>query len=135
MDRTLWYRSGTFAPLTMLKTFLLTLFTATTLCSALAQQPGSELPPEALQSCLLGTGPNVWTQLDLSPDQLERVRRVQEACKEECSVAGAKKEANPISTADGSTILSELDNILSRDQYTAWVNYCRNGVTEGVLPR
>ena len=135
MDRTLWYRCGTFAPLTMLKTFLLTLFTATALCSAMAQQPGSDLTPEALQSCLLGTGPNVWTQLDLSPDQLERVRRVQEACKEECSVAGAKKEANPISTADGSTILSELDNILSRDQYAAWVNYCRSGVTEGVLPR
>ena len=100
-----------------------------------AQEPGTEPSSQVLQSCLLGTGPTVWTQLKLSPDQLERVRRVQEACKVECEVAGATKEANPISTADGSTILSELDNILSRDQYTAWVNYCRNGVTEGVLPR
>jgi hypothetical protein len=119
----------------MHKSIVFSLFLLLGSSFCLAQQPGTDPSPQVLQSCLLGTSPGVWAQLNLSPDQLERVRRVQEACKEECEVAGAKKEANPISTADGSTILAELDNILSRDQYTAWVNYCRTGVTEGVPPK
>lgn len=119
----------------MLKTFLLTLFTTTALYTAMAQQPGTDPSSQVLQSCLLGTKPGVWAELKLSPDQMERVRRVQEACQEECDVAGAKKDESSISNADGSTIMSELDNILSSEQYRAWVDYCKGIGTDAAPPK
>lgn len=79
---------------------------------------------ETLQSCLLGTPAATWSTLKLTSDQLRRVQAVQEACKEECDVEGVKKDPNSISTADGRTIMSELDNILSEEQYNGWVAYC-----------
>ncbi|MEO8588347.1 MAG: hypothetical protein ABI432_03180 [Flavobacteriales bacterium] len=103
--------------------------------SASAQAPTTDLSSEVLQSCLLGTPTATWTALKLTPDQLRRVQFVQEACKEECDVAGVKKKANSISSADGNTILSELDNILSEDQYRAWVAYCAGSPVGGQVPK
>lgn len=94
-------------------------------CSVPAQTPTKDPTPDALQSCLLGTDVGRWGALKLSTDQLERVRRIQEACKEECSAAAHKKQTqNTISTADGSTVLAELKNILTADQYRNWVSGC-----------
>jgi hypothetical protein len=92
--------------------------------AAHAQPPADGPSSEVLQSCLLGTPTTVWTNLKLTSDQLRRMLLVQEACKEECDVARANKQPNPISNADGSTILAEVDNILSSAQYEAWVAYC-----------
>lgn len=89
---------------------------------------------EVLQSCLLGTPTETWTALKLTRDQLRRVQNIQEACKEECGAAGAKKQANPISNADGTTVMAELDNILDDDQYRAWVAYC-TGSSGGQVPK
>lgn len=94
------------------------------LCNGFAMAQSQTPSSEVLQSCLLGTRADTWASLKLTPDQLRRVQAVQEACKEECDVAGAKKDPNSISTADGSTIMSELDNILSKEQYDQWVAYC-----------
>jgi len=91
---------------------------------AMAQTPETDPSSEVLQSCLLGTPDEVWVSLKLSKDQRVRMRRVQEACKEECDVAGVQKQPSPISNADGSTILSEVDNILSAEQHRGWVAYC-----------
>ncbi|MBK8340192.1 MAG: hypothetical protein IPK99_09500 [Flavobacteriales bacterium] len=87
-----------------------------------------------LQSCLLGTPNETWTALKLTRDQLQRVHNIQEACKEECSAAGARKQANPISNADGTTVMAELDNILDEEQYRAWVAYCA-GSSGGQVPK
>ena len=115
----------------------LILLAATVLCGlqASAQVPVTEPSSEALQSCLLGTRPATWAALELSRDQLQRVEYVQEACKEECAVAGAKKQVNAISNADGSTIMGELKSILTPEQYHAWVAYCAGGTTSGQEPK
>lgn len=115
----------------------LLLIAALVLCSlqAMAQTPAAEPSSESLQSCLLGTRTGTWTELKLTRDQLQRMERVQEACKEECAVAGAKKEANAISNADGSTVMSEVKNILTPEQYRAWVAYCVVGITSGQAPK
>jgi hypothetical protein len=83
----------------------------------------------------MGTGPTEWTKLKLTPDQLERVRRIQEACKEECDVPGVKKVDNPVSNANGDTVMSELANILTMDQYRAWVLYCTGTNVGGKPPK
>jgi len=110
---------------------------ATLLLGARDATAQTTAPPssEVLQSCLLGTQMNTWTTLKLNRDQLQRVLLVQEACKEECEAAGAKKEANTISNADGTTIMSELDNILSEDQYRAWLAYCSGSPAGGQAPK
>ncbi|MBP6391379.1 MAG: hypothetical protein KA175_03270 [Flavobacteriales bacterium] len=107
----------------------LILFAALVLCGLDTTAQTTPVGPssEVLQSCLLGTPIETWTALKLTRDQLRRVQNIQEACKEECSAAGAKKQANPISNADGTTVMSELDNILDDDQYRAWVAYCAGG--------
>lgn len=92
--------------------------------TSVAQRPNTALSSEVLQSCLLGTGDDVWGTLKLSYDQLTRIKFVQEACAEECTAAGAKKDPKSISSADGSTILAEVENILTPEQYVMWVNYC-----------
>lgn len=103
---------------------LLPAIAALVLCSSTAIAQSSAPSSEVLQSCLLGTRDDTWATLKLTSDQLRRMHAVQEACKEECDVAGVKKDPNSISTADGKTIMSELDNILSEEQYDAWVAYC-----------
>jgi hypothetical protein len=92
-----------------------------------AQAPPTAPGPSELQRCLLNTPPQTWTSLKLSPDQLRRIGYVQEACGEECDAAGMKKDPNAISNADGSTVMAEVKNILTEDQYTAWVKLCAAG--------
>ncbi len=114
----------TFKPMTMLKLLIPTI--ALVLCgSSMAQSTATDPSSEALQSCLLGTNAETWKAMELTRDQTVRAMRIQEACKEECAVAGAKKPANSISTADGSTILAEMRNVLTPEQYRQWVNYCK----------
>lgn len=114
-----------------------TLLTAAVLCilQTSAQVPVTDPSSESLQSCLLGTRPSIWATLELTRDQLQRVEYVQEACKEECAVAGAKKQANAISNADGNTIIGELKSILTPEQYHAWVAYCAGSTTNGQAPK
>lgn len=102
---------------------------------ATAQTPAAEPSSESLQSCLLGTRPETWAALKLTRDQLQRVGYVQEACKEECAMAGAKRKTNPISNADGSTVMGELKSILTEEQYRAWVAYCAGGNASGQAPK
>lgn len=99
----------------------------------LAQEPAAEPSSAVLQSCLVGTPNSVWATLKLTHDQLVRIGLVQEACKEECELPGVKKVDNPISNADGNTVMSEVKNILGRDQYQAWVAYC-SGSPAGAQP-
>lgn len=103
------------------------------LCSSIAvAQEGRPGPSDAmLQSCLLGTPATTWTSLKLTRDQTERVKRVQEACKEECEAAGAQKPADSISHATGSTVIEELKSILDEGQYRAWLSYCAQGGKAG----
>jgi len=101
----------------------------------LAQTPGTEPSSEVLQSCLLGTPPTFWTKLKLTPDQLERMRRIQEACEEECDGAGVPVVPNPISNADGETVMSEVRHVLTREQYNAWVAYCTRSGPGGAAPK
>jgi hypothetical protein len=111
-------------PTTLLNICLLVTVLVTCVSTASAQTPTTDPPSEVLQSCLLGTPDEVWVSLKLTVDQRVRMRHVQEACKEECDVVGVAKQDNPISNADGSTIMSEVDNILSTEQYRGWVAYC-----------
>lgn len=111
-------------PSSFLKICLLVTVLVTWATTVPAQTPATDPPSEVLQSCLLGTPDEVWVSLKLSLDQRVRMRHVQEACKEECDLAGVAKQDNPISSADGSMIMSEVDNILSTEQYRAWVAYC-----------
>jgi hypothetical protein len=120
----------TFKALAMLKLLISTI--ALVLSGYTSAQSTQNGPSnEALQSCLLGTNAETWKSMELTRDQTVRVMRIQEACKEECSVAGAKKSANPISSADGSTILGELRNVLTTDQYREWVAYCEGSKPAG----
>ncbi len=102
------------------------LFLTVCMFSSISAAQGSNEAPsgEVLQSCLLGTPDHIWEKLELTYDQQKRMNFVQEACAEECKVAGAKKDANPISNADGSTILSEVEHILTKEQYSNWMKYC-----------
>ncbi len=109
---------------TMLKSLLLFLAVSAFSFTSLAQVSDQAPSKELLQSCLLGTTDDVWNELKLTYDQQKRMKFVQEACVEECSVAAAKKEPNSISNADGSTILSEVEHILTPEQFKKWVSYC-----------
>lgn len=100
-----------------------------------AQTPATGPSSESLQSCLLGTRPETWATLKLTRDQFQRVGYVQEACKEECAIAGAKKKTNTISNADGSTVMGELKSILTEEQYRAWVAYCAGSSASGQAPK
>lgn len=91
-----------------------------------AQDVTDDPSSEVLQSCILGADAATWNALDLTTDQLERVRHIQEACAEECNVEGARKPAGrTITSSDGSTVVSELKNVLSPEQYATWVAWCR----------
>ena len=102
---------------------ILLLFLLGTACLPAWSQEG---PPssEVLQSCLLGTTEETWKKLALTRDQLVRIGRIQDACREECDVPGVIKTDNPISNSDGNTIMDEVRNVLSADQYRDWVAYC-----------
>ncbi len=92
--------------------------------AALAQPAEQEPGSAVLQSCLLGTSPDVWTRLKLSPDQMRRMEHIQEACRVECEGAGVTVVENPVSKEDGALIMDEVRMVLSREQYTNWVEYC-----------
>lgn len=110
--------------------FIILIFASITVSScSFAQVPGETPSGEVLQSCLMGTTDDIWKELELSYDQTRRIHFVQEACKEECNSAKANDQPNPISTADGSTILSEVEHILTREQYKKWVSYCAGDTT------
>lgn len=102
---------------------------------ALAQTPDDTRSSVVLQSCFMGTPMTTWTKLKLTSDQLERSGRVQEACKEECDLPNVKKEDDPISHSDGSMVMTELKNILTMDQYAAWLAYCKGSTGDGALPK
>ena len=89
-----------------------------------AQVTVPQASPAELQRCLLRTPLDTWTALKLSPDQLRRMGYVQDACREECEATGATKPEGSITSADGSTVLSEVLNILSEEQYAGWVATC-----------
>ena len=101
--------------------------------NAFGQTPAGTPSSAVLQSCLLGTPAATWTKLKLTSDQLQRIGQVQEACKEECDLPSVKKEENPVSHSDGSMIMTEVKNILTMDQYAAWVSYCQ-GFNDGGAP-
>jgi hypothetical protein len=107
----------------------LMMIAAALLCASMAtaQVPVPATSPAVLQRCLLNTAPETWTTLHLTPDQLRRMLLVQEACTEECDAAGMKKDPNAISNADGSTVMAEVRNILTEEQYAAWVATCPGG--------
>lgn len=90
----------------------------------IAQETVRSLPDTTLQRCLLESGPDVWAALVLSADQLQRMKLVQDACKEECAAATAERPLNAISTADGLTVLDELRNILTPEQFSHWSSRC-----------
>jgi hypothetical protein len=77
-----------------------------------------------LQSCLLGTTMETWVALELTPDQTRRVQHIQEACKDECELVGATPTSTTISGANGSTIMAELKNVLTKEQFHAWKEHC-----------
>ena len=108
----------------MMKLLLILLAFAGLVPHVLAQSGVDQPSTEVLQSCLLGTKAEVWATLQLTPDQTRRAEHIQEACKEECNVAGAKKSVVKASDADGSTIMDELRNVLTKEQYMGWVAYC-----------
>lgn len=128
-------RSFGIDPFMMTKPLLLIAAFALLGSDATAQTPVSEPSSASLQSCLLGTRPETWATLKLTRDQLQRMEHVQEACKEECAGVGARKQASSISNADGSTVMSEVKNILTSDQYRAWVAYCAGSPVSGQAPK
>lgn len=101
-------------------------------------QSGASADPKvqasiAEQTCLLHTDPSAWASLLLTSDQLERVKRIQEACQEECKAAGSNAQPSTISSADGSTVIGELKNILSKEQYDGWSVWCASHSPGGSL--
>lgn len=114
---------------TMIRTIVLFTTLLALSSNGFAQRSAAAQSTAVLQSCLLGTGPSMWSSLKLTTDQMERARRIQEACKEECIAAGAKHRNDGVSAADGSTIISELKNVLTTEQYGAWLAYCGSQTT------
>ncbi|MBL0127620.1 MAG: hypothetical protein IPP83_09185 [Flavobacteriales bacterium] len=110
-----------------------TLFAALLLfaiCPVAAQQPPAEPSSAVLQKCLLVTPPNIWAELKLSSDQLHRMKFVQEACREECTAAGAKGDPDSISHSDGKMVMDDVRNVLTGDQYRGWLAYCASRPTD-----
>ncbi|MGV9011394.1 MAG: hypothetical protein ACOH13_02270 [Flavobacteriales bacterium] len=101
---------------------------------ASAQTPCGNPSSGALQSCFIGTPAATWTKMKLTSDQKERLGRVQEACKTECDAANEKKGNDAISHSSGDMIITELKNILTMDQYAAWLAYCE-GAGGGASPK
>jgi hypothetical protein len=123
-------------PWAHMRTFLLPVTLMLLSLNATAQEPPTNgASSEVLQSCLLGTGPGTWAELKLTSDQLERMRRIREACLEECDVPGVTKQDNPISNADGKMVISEVYNVLTADQYRAWLAYCAEYSSGGGAPK
>lgn len=102
--------------------------------NAFGQTPAGTPSSAVLQSCLLGTPAATWTKLKLTSDQVERLSHVLEACKEECDLPNVKKESDPVSHSDGTVVMAELKNILTMDQYAAWLAYCE-GAGGGAIPK
>ncbi len=102
---------------------------------AFAQTPGGAPSSAVLQSCFMGTPAATWTKLKLTSDQSERISRVLEACKTECDLPNVKKEEDPISHSGGDMIMKELKNILTMDQYAAWLAYCEGSTGGGAAPK
>lgn len=102
---------------------------------ASAQKPGDTPSSAVLQSCFMGTPATLWTKLKLTSDQLERLSRVQEACKTECDLPNARKDDNPLSHSGGDMIMKEVKNILTMDQYAAWLAYCEDPAGKGTSPK
>ncbi len=111
----------------MLKHLVLVMLLAPISGTVWAQRPPATASDTVLQKCLLGTFDDTWSVLRLSLDQLTRIRLVQSACREECDMAAVHKVNNPISSANGSTVLAEVKNILTAEQYAAWVTFCSEG--------
>lgn len=111
----------------MLKHLLLIALLAPATGDVWAQRPPAQASDTALQKCLLGTYDDTWNRLRLSVDQMNRMRLVQSACREECDMAAVHKVNNPISNANGSTVLAEVKNILTAEQYAAWLSFCADG--------
>ena len=103
--------------------------------NAFGQTPAGNPSSAVLQSCFMGTPAAMWTKMKLTSDQLERLSRVQEACKTECDLPNVKKEENPISHSSGDMIITELKNILTMDQYAAWLDYCEGSGGKGDTPK
>jgi hypothetical protein len=108
----------------MLKHLVLIVLLAPVSGALMAQRPPVQASDTLLQKCLLSTPEGRWSSLRLSADQLNRMRLVQSACHEECELAGVRKVNNSISNANGSTVLAEVKNILTEEQYAAWVSFC-----------
>jgi hypothetical protein len=111
----------------MLKPLVLFALLAQAGVAVMAQQTSAQGSDVLLQKCLLGTFDDRWNALRLSEDQLHRMRLVQSACREECEGAVGRKPNDPISNANGSTVLAEVKNILTSEQYEAWVAFCSEG--------
>lgn len=93
---------------------------------AFGQTPAGTPSSVVLQSCFMGTPSATWTKMKLTPDQLERLSRVQEACKTECDLPNVQKDDNPISHSGGDMIITEVKNILTMEQYATWLAYCED---------
>lgn len=107
---------------------------ALVLCSTAssAQTPPAAHPPTALQQCLLNTTSGTWSKLHLTGDQQNRVQRLHEACVEECTGIAAQKSLESTMTNDsGSTVIAELKNILTPEQYQTWSVECVDGAGTG----
>ncbi|MGB3526119.1 MAG: hypothetical protein WBB32_09160 [Flavobacteriales bacterium] len=115
----------------MLKPFFILTFMLLCSAGAVAQTPGSATSSAVLQSCFMGTPASFWTAQKLTPDQSRRMEAIYEACKTECDLPGVQKDDNAISSSDGSTVMAELKNILTMDQYAAWTSYCSDFGKEG----
>ena len=103
--------------------------------NAIGQTPGGGPSSAVLQSCFIGTPAAMWTKMKLTSDQQERLSRVQEACKTECDAASGKKENDATSHSSGDMIITELKNILTMDQYAAWLAYCEGSGGKGTTPK
>jgi hypothetical protein len=119
----------------MMKTLIWIAVLLFSTAAAHGQTPDGTPSSVVLQSCFMGTPMATWTKLKLTSDQLERLGRVQEACKEECDLPNVKKEDDPISHSDGSMVMTELKNILTMDQYAAWLAYCKGSSSDGASPK
>lgn len=102
---------------------------------AFAQTPSGTPSSAVLQSCFMGTPATMWAKLKLTKDQQERLSRVLEACKTECDLPNLKKEEDPISHSGGDMIMTEVKNILTMDQYAAWLAYCEGATGGGASPK
>ena len=82
--------------------------------------------------CLLATDAGAWMSLGLTSDQAERAVQVRDACKDECAAAkvdGAVDKA----LVDGYE--SELRSILTTEQYSKWLVWCKDRATKSEVDK